>query len=225
MPRTRPARSSPWRSACLAYAFQAHDFRIRYVARYSDRSMPWYYLVTRSGADRTARSCGGRFLLGVLLGVCAYALLKRRYLELAPYVIATLMSIIGVLRVLMLFAANPFATVGRPRAARRRGPEPAAPELLDDHPPADALHGLRRLVGAVRVRGRRARHRPARQRVDRRGARAWTLVAWTFLSIGNAARHALVVRRARLGRLLGLGSGRERGVHAAARRHARTCTR
>src|SRR5690242_13763324 len=30
----------------LAYAFQAHDFRIRYVARYSDRSMPWNYLVT-----------------------------------------------------------------------------------------------------------------------------------------------------------------------------------
>ena len=30
----------------LAYAFQAHDFRIRYVARYSDRSMPWWYLIT-----------------------------------------------------------------------------------------------------------------------------------------------------------------------------------
>src|SRR5262245_1238664 len=29
---------------CLAYAFQAHDFRLRYVAHYSDRSMPWYYL-------------------------------------------------------------------------------------------------------------------------------------------------------------------------------------
>ena len=30
----------------LAYAFQAHDFRIRYVAHYSDRSMPWVYLFT-----------------------------------------------------------------------------------------------------------------------------------------------------------------------------------
>ena len=29
----------------LAYAFQVHDFRIRYVARYSDRSMPWWYLI------------------------------------------------------------------------------------------------------------------------------------------------------------------------------------
>ena len=29
----------------LAYAFQAHDFRIRYVMRYSDRAMEWFYLV------------------------------------------------------------------------------------------------------------------------------------------------------------------------------------
>jgi cytochrome c-type biogenesis protein CcmF len=29
----------------LAYAFQVHDFRIQYVARYSDRSMPWWYLI------------------------------------------------------------------------------------------------------------------------------------------------------------------------------------
>src|SRR6187402_3897171 len=32
--------------ALLAYAFITHDFRIRYVARYSDRSMPTSYLFT-----------------------------------------------------------------------------------------------------------------------------------------------------------------------------------
>src|SRR5581483_9129900 len=30
---------------CLAYAFVSHDFRLRYVAHYSDRSMPTYYLL------------------------------------------------------------------------------------------------------------------------------------------------------------------------------------
>src|SRR5688572_15787827 len=30
----------------LSYAFLTHDFRIRYVARYSDRSMPTHYLLT-----------------------------------------------------------------------------------------------------------------------------------------------------------------------------------
>src|SRR6188474_3096255 len=30
----------------LAYAFVTHDFRIRYVSHYSDRSMPTHYLLT-----------------------------------------------------------------------------------------------------------------------------------------------------------------------------------
>ena len=51
-------------------------------------------------------------------------------------------------------------------ARRGRGPEPAAPELLDDDPPAVALHGLRERVGAVRVRDRGARDRAARRPVD-----------------------------------------------------------
>src|SRR5579872_907027 len=31
---------------CLAYAFVTHDFRLRYVAHYSDRSMSLVYLLT-----------------------------------------------------------------------------------------------------------------------------------------------------------------------------------
>src|SRR4249919_961757 len=31
---------------CLAYAFISHDFRLRYVAHYSDRSMTTAYLLT-----------------------------------------------------------------------------------------------------------------------------------------------------------------------------------
>ena len=38
------------------------------------------------------------------------AWLKGRYRQLQPYVIATLMVIVGFFAVLMLFAANPFAT-------------------------------------------------------------------------------------------------------------------
>ena len=49
-----------------------------------------------------------------------------------------------------------------------------------------------------------------------RATRRWTLVPWFFLSIGNPARRTLGLRSPRLGRLLGLGSGRERVVHAVA---------
>ena len=48
------ARNAAWATCALvlfdllllAYAFITHDFRIRYVARYSDRSMPEGYLFT-----------------------------------------------------------------------------------------------------------------------------------------------------------------------------------
>ena len=70
----------------------------------------------------------------------------------------------------MLFAANPFETNIAGARPDGEGLEPAAAELLDDHPPAEPVHGLRRLLGAVRVLRRRAGHGPARQRVDRRDA-------------------------------------------------------
>ena len=52
-----------------------------------------------------------------------------------------------------------------------------------------------------------------------RSTRRFTLAAWLFLGIGHPARRALVVLRARLGRLLGLGPGRERLADAVADRH------
>jgi cytochrome c-type biogenesis protein CcmF len=97
-------------SVCLlAYAFQAHDFRIRYIARYSDRSMPWYYLVTALWGGQDGSLLWWCFLTSLWTGL-ATRYLKNRYTELAPYVLATLSSIIGFFAVLMLFAANPFST-------------------------------------------------------------------------------------------------------------------
>src|SRR5688500_15757466 len=93
----------------LAYAFQTHDFRIRYVARYSDRSMPWWYLITSLWGGQDGSLLWWAFLL------CAYTTavtlwLRKRYLELAPWIMATLMAILSFFVVVMLFAANPFST-------------------------------------------------------------------------------------------------------------------
>ena len=52
-----------------------------------------------------------------------------------------------------------------------------------------------------------------------RATRRFALIAWTFLGTGHHARRAVVLHRARLGRLLGLGPGRERLADAVARRH------
>jgi cytochrome c-type biogenesis protein CcmF len=93
----------------LGYAFQAHDFRIRYVARYSDRSMPWWYLVTALWGGQDGSLLWWCFLVSVWTALVT-RWLKHRHVELTPYVLATLMTIIGFFSVLMLFAANPFST-------------------------------------------------------------------------------------------------------------------
>ena len=49
--------------------------------------------------------------------------------------------------------------------------------------------------------------------------RRWTLFAWGFLTVGIVARRVVELRGARLGRLLGVGPGRERLVPAVADRH------
>ncbi len=49
--------------------------------------------------------------------------------------------------------------------------------------------------------------------------RPWTLAAWAFLTLGIAHGLLLGLLRARLGRLVVLGPGRERLAHALARRH------
>ena len=64
----------------------------------------------------------------------------------------------------MLLTSNPFERLFPP-ARRRPRPESAAAGPGHGDPSADALHGLRRLLGRVRVRDRRAARRPARRDV------------------------------------------------------------
>jgi cytochrome c-type biogenesis protein CcmF len=93
----------------LAYAFLSHDFRIRYVSRYSDRSMSTTYLLTSLWGGQDGSLLWWSLLLSIYT-TTAVAWLKGRYRELQPFIIATLMVIIGFFAVLMLFSANPFET-------------------------------------------------------------------------------------------------------------------
>src|SRR5258705_5107995 len=50
---------------CLAYAFVTHDFRIKYVAHYSDRSMSTAYLLTSLWGGQDGSLLWWLFLLSV----------------------------------------------------------------------------------------------------------------------------------------------------------------
>ena len=96
--------------ACLilASAFVNHDFRIAYVAHYSDRGMSVPFLMAALWGGQDGSLLWWLFLTAVFSGACV-AWLKHRYLDLQPYVIAVLAGIISFFAVLMIFAANPFA--------------------------------------------------------------------------------------------------------------------
>ncbi|MBX3185929.1 MAG: cytochrome c biogenesis protein CcsA [Labilithrix sp.] len=94
---------------CLAYAFVSHDFRLRYVAHYSDRGMPLVFLLTALWGGQDGSLLWWLFLLSLYIGACVWSLGKK-HLELQPYILATLMAVVMFFCVLMAFAANPFAT-------------------------------------------------------------------------------------------------------------------
>src|SRR5688572_16736805 len=170
--------------ALLAYAFIAHDFRIRYVSRYSDRSMSTSYLFTALWGGQDGSLLWWTFLLAGYTTTCV-AWLRGRYRHLQPYVIATLMTIFGFFGVLMLFAANPFeATI----AGARPDGEGLNPLLQNYwmiiHPPSLYMGFVGCSVPfafciAALVTGR----------LDNEwivAVRKWMLFAFLFLSIGNA---------------------------------------
>jgi cytochrome c-type biogenesis protein CcmF len=167
----------------LTYAFVTHDFRIRYVAHYSDRSMPKIYLITSLWGGQDGSLLWWSLLLSAYVSGCVLWL-KGRYRQLQPYIIATLMVIIGFFMVLMLFAANPFeASI----AGARPDGEGLNPLLQNYwmiiHPPALYTGFVGCSVPfafcvAALVTGR----------LDNEwiiAVRKWMLFAFMFLSIGN----------------------------------------
>ncbi|HWZ92087.1 MAG TPA: cytochrome c biogenesis protein CcsA, partial [Polyangiaceae bacterium] len=167
----------------LSYAFVSHDFRIRYVAHYSDRRMSTVYLLTSLWGGQDGSILWWSLLLSGYVTACV-AWLKGRYRELQPYVIATLMFIVGFFAILMLFAANPFETS---IAGARPDGEGLNPLLQNYwmiiHPPCLYMgfvgcsvpfsFGVAALVT---------------RRLDNEwviAVRKWMLFAFLFLSIGN----------------------------------------
>src|SRR5215468_4684832 len=167
----------------LAYAFVTHDFRIRYVTRYSDRSMPTGYLIASLWGGQDGSLLWWLFLLSCYTTACVFWL-RGKYRHLQPYVIATLMAIFGFFVVLMLFAANPFeATV----AGARPDGEGLNPLLQNYwmiiHPPSLYTGFVGCSVPFAFCVAALATGRLDNEWIV--AVRKWMLFAFLFLSIGN----------------------------------------
>ena len=202
--------------AALEYGLVTHDFSLSVVAEHTSRKLPLIYTMTSLWASQE-----GSLLLWllVLTGAATIALRQNRHRnrELMPWVAAVMGAITVFFAGMATFVSSPFAHVVGAVPHDGAGLDPVAAERLHGGPPADALPGLRVDVGAVRVCDGVAHHRPGRCALARVGAALDARVvdgAWDR----HAARRPLGLRRDRLGRLLGLGSGRERRPHAVAGR-------
>jgi cytochrome c-type biogenesis protein CcmF len=167
----------------LAYAFVSHDYRLRYVSHYSDRGMPTVFLFTALWGGQDGSLLWWLFLLSLYIGACV-RWLGVKHIQLQPYVIATLMSVVIFFCVLMIFAANPFSTSVSGARNDGEGLNPLLQNFyMIIHPPslyvgfvgctvpfAFAMAAL--ITGRLDIEWIKA-------------SRKWMLFPWLFLAIGN----------------------------------------
>ncbi len=167
----------------LAYAFVSHDFRITYVAHYSDRAMSTPFLIAALWGGQDGSLLWWLFLTSLFSGACVLWL-KRRYLELQPYVIATLMGILIFFGVLMVFAANPFATslAGAPIEGQGLNYQLRNFYMII-HPPSLYIGFTSSAVPFAFAVAALATGRLDNEWIV--ASRKWMLFSWLFLSIGN----------------------------------------
>jgi hypothetical protein len=169
-PRRRLACSS-WSASFAAWSssFVTHDFSVLYVAQNSNSALPLEYRITAVWGGHE-----GSLLLwldaGGLDGGC-------RAVSQAPAagaMVARILSVMGWCRRLSPVHAGDVQPLRPPAAGgrRRARPESAAAGSGHDHPPADALHGLRGFSVAFASRSRRSSAATSTQWA--RWTRPWT---------------------------------------------------
>lgn len=167
----------------LAYAFLSHDFRVRYVSRYSDRSMTDTYLLTALWGGQDGSLLWWTFLLGGYTAACV-RWMRGKYHELQPVVIATLMSIIAFFCVLMMFAANAFEQNVAGAPADGAGLNPLLQNYwMIIHPPMLYMGFVGCAVPFAFAMAALVTGRLESEWIV--AVRKWMLVAFLFLSIGN----------------------------------------
>jgi len=170
---------------CLTYAFVANDFSVTYVTMHSNTALPLHYRVAGVWGGHE----GSLLLWALMLGVLDDGG-EPLSTHLPEEIVARVLGVMGLVSAgflaFLLFTSNPFDRL-LPPAADGRDLNPLLQESGHGAAPADAVHGLRRLLGRLRLRRRGAAFGQARRHL---GALVgpWTTVAWA--SSPSASRSA-----------------------------------
>src|SRR5512134_2451710 len=168
-------------AACLWQGLITHDFNIEYVASYTSRNLPTYYIVSAFWAGQKGSLLFWAVVLACFAAVAQW-ITARRYADLLPYVAGVTSTVVVFFVVVMLFAANPFERLNFiPEDGRGLNPQLQNIGMVM-HPPMLYLGYI-----SVTIPFAFAIAALLSRRLDAGwlGAiRKWTLVSWLFLSVG-----------------------------------------
>ncbi|MDQ3138114.1 MAG: heme lyase CcmF/NrfE family subunit [Gemmatimonadota bacterium] len=158
-----------------------HDFNIEYVAAYTSRNLPPYYIVSAFWAGQKGSLLFWALVLSLFASL-AQLLTPRRYADLMPYVAGVTSAVVAFFVSVMLFGSDPFERLAF-TPADGRGLNPQLQNVgMVIHPPMLYLGYISITIPfAFAVAALLSR------RLDTgwiHAIRKWTLVSWLFLSIG-----------------------------------------
>src|SRR2546428_6930234 len=165
----------------LEIAIFRHDVSLEYVAAYTSRNLPTFYLWSALYAGQKGSLLFWATVLS-LFAVLAQVLTSRRHRAYLPYVAAVTCAVATFFISVMLFAANPFERLGfTPLDGRGMNPQLQNPGMVF-HPPMLYLGYISITIPfAFAIAALLTRKLDSEWLV---AVRKWTLVSWLFLSIG-----------------------------------------
>src|SRR5437667_158454 len=165
----------------LELAIFRHEFSLEYVAAYTSRNLPTFYLWSALYAGQKGSLLFWATVLSLFASL-AQLLTSRRHREYLPYVAAVTCAVATFFISVMLFAANPFERLGfTPLDGRGMNPQLQNPGMVF-HPPMLYLGYISITIPfAFAIAALLTRKLDSEWLV---AVRKWTLVSWLFLSIG-----------------------------------------
>lgn len=168
-------------SASLWKGLVAHDFNIEYVAAYTSRNLPNYYVFSAFWAGQKGSLLFWAVVLSIFAALAQW-LTSRRYADLLPYVGGVTSTVVVFFISVMLFAANPFQRLGY-TPADGRGLNPQLQNIgMVIHPPMLYLGYI-----SITIPFAFAVAALLSKRLDTgwiHAIRKWTIISWLFLSVG-----------------------------------------
>ncbi|MGH7526585.1 MAG: heme lyase CcmF/NrfE family subunit [Gemmatimonadales bacterium] len=168
-------------SLALWKGLVSHDFNIEYVAAYTSRNLPSYYIASAFWAGQKGSLLFWAVVLALFASL-AQLFSSRRYAHLMPYVAGVTSAVVVFFVSVMLFAADPFERLGF-TPADGRGLNPQLQNVgMVIHPPMLYLGYI-----SITIPFAFAIAALLSGRLDTgwiHAIRKWTLLSWLFLAIG-----------------------------------------